>query len=79
MSVTSRTTKSLLPLSETSARLRLEGADGENWGAGWSAWHWPVRALDAVVGAGYVEGAGNAVTTGVERLADAVDGEFAVP
>jgi hypothetical protein len=51
----------------------LEGADGGNWGAAWSAAHWPVRAPEAVVAAGYAVGAGNPVTTGADRLADADD------
>jgi hypothetical protein len=80
MSVMSRTRIWLLPRRLTSARLRLEGAEAGNCGAGWTAGHGLCRrALEAVVGTGYAVGTGNAVTTGAERLADAVDGDVGTP
>src|SRR5438309_1935976 len=50
MSVTSRTTKSVLPLKLTSANFRVEAPDGGNTGAGCTAEQVSVRALDADVG-----------------------------
>jgi hypothetical protein len=50
MSVTSRTTKSVLPLKLTSANFRVEAPDGGNKGAGCTAEQVSVRALDAGVG-----------------------------
>jgi len=64
MSVMSRTTSPVPPRSETRARLRLEGADAENCGTGWTAGQDPsTRTLEAVV----------------VRLEETVDEEVASP
>jgi hypothetical protein len=61
----SRTTKAVFPFKLTSARFRVEGAEGENSGARWGAEQLTAPATDGVGDGATIVGVANDVADGV--------------